>query len=239
MTLDQETGEAVFLNDLSQGKYDVTCEVGDMFANRQQETVKALNELAQVVPGLGEMTADIMLQNISAPGVEIAAERVRNRMLQSGAIPQSQYTKEEKEELQKAMQAAQGQEKELTPDEKIAQAEVERVIAETADVQNKGVLKQEELRIKEQKDLMEAQYKADKLDMEELKLMMTQQAQQSKQQQEFIEANIKGQSQVYEALNMQAKTLEILSKSMGADSNLVSQQVNQIDGQQDEITDTL
>jgi hypothetical protein len=76
-----------------------------MFANRQQETVKALNELAQVVPGLGEMTADIMLQNISAPGVEIAAERVRNRMLQSGAIPQSQYTKEEKEELQKAMQA--------------------------------------------------------------------------------------------------------------------------------------
>jgi hypothetical protein len=180
-----------------------------------------------------------MLQNISAPGVEIAAERVRNRMLQSGAIPQSQYTKEEKEELQKAMQAAQGQEKELTPDEKIAQAEVERVMAETADVQNKGVLKQEELRIKEQKDLMDAQYKADKLDMEELKLMMSQQAQQSKQQQEFIEANIKGQSQVYEALNMQAKTLEILSKSMGADSNLVSQQVNQIDGQQDEITDDM
>jgi hypothetical protein len=239
MTLDQETGEAVFLNDLSQGKYDVTCEVGDMFANRQQETVKALNDLSKVVPGLGEMTADIMLQNISAPGVEIAAERVRNRMLQSGAIPQSQYTKEEKEELQKAMQAAQGQEKELTPDEKIAQAEVERVMAETADVQNKGVLKQEELRIKEQKDLMEAQYKADKLDMEELKLMMSQQAQQSKQQQEFIEANIKGQNQVYEALNMQAKTLEILSKSMGADSNLVSQQVNQIDGQQDEITDDM
>jgi hypothetical protein len=86
---------------------------------------------------------------------------------------------------------------------------------------------------------MEAQYKADKLDMEELKLMMSQQAQQSKQQQEFIEANIKGQSQVYEALNMQAKTLEILSKSMGADSNLVSQQVNQIDGQQDEITDDM
>ena len=44
---------------------------------------------------------------------------------------------------------------------------------------------------------------------------------------------------MYDALNMQAKTLEILSKSMGADSNLVSQQVNQIDGQQDEITDDM
>jgi hypothetical protein len=210
-----------------------------MFANRQQETVKALNELSQVVPGLGEMTADIMLQNISAPGVEIAAERVRNRMLQSGAIPQSQYTKEEKEELQKSMQAAQGQEKELTPDEKIAQAEVERVIAETADVQNKGVLKQEELRIKEQKDLLDAQYKADKLDMEELKLMMTQQAQQSKQQQEFIEANIKGQSQVYDALYTQAQTLKLITDSMGASSVIAGQQVAQIDEQQDEITETL
>tara|TARA_R110000787_G_scaffold285582_3_gene401710 strand:- start:919 stop:3132 length:2214 start_codon:yes stop_codon:yes gene_type:complete len=239
MTLDQETGEAVFLNDLSQGKYDVTCEVGDMFANRQQETVKSLNDLSKVVPGLGEMTADIMLQNISAPGVEIAAERVRNRMLQSGAIPQSQYTKEEKEELQRAMAAAQGQEKELTPDEKIAQAEVERVMAETADVQNKGVLKQEELRIKEQKDLMEAQYKADKLDMEELKLMMSQQAQQSKQQQEFIEANIKGQSQVYDALYTQAQTLKLITDSMGASSVIAGQQVAQIDEQQDEITDTL
>jgi len=235
MTVDEKTGQPVFLNDLSQGKYDVTCEVGDMFANRQQETVKALNELSVVVPGLGEMTADIMLQNISAPGVEIAAERVRNRMLQSGAIPESQYTKEEKEQLQQAMQAAQGQEKELTPDEKIAQAEVERVMAETADVQNKGVLKQEELRIKEQKDLMDAQNKADKLDMEELKLMMSQQAQQSKQQQEFIEANVKGQSQVYEALNMQARTLKLITDSMGASSVIAGQQVEQIDEQQDEI----
>ena len=180
-----------------------------------------------------------LLQNISAPGIDIAAERVRARMLQSGAIPESQYTKEEKEELEKAMQAAQGQPKELSPDEKIAQAEVERVMAETADVQNRGVLKQEELRIIEQKDLMEAQYKADKLDMEELKLMMTQQAQQSKQQQEFIEANIKGQNQVYEALHTQAQTLKIITDSMGAGSEIVTQQIGQIDNQQDEIAETI
>ena len=239
MTLDEETGEPVFLNDLSQGNYDVTCEVGDMFSSRQKETVDALDKLSLSVPGLGDLTADIRLQNISAPGIDIAAERVRARMLQSGAIPESQYTKEEKEELEKAMQAAQGQPKELSPDEKIAQAEVERVMAETADVQNRGVLKQEELRIKEQKDLMEAQYKADKLDMEELKLMMTQQAQQSKQQQEFIEANIKGQNQVYEALHTQAQTLKIITDSMGAGSEIVTQQIGQIDNQQDEIAETI
>jgi hypothetical protein len=235
-TVDVKTGQAVQLNDLSQGQYDVTCKVGDMFASRQQETVKALNELSLAIPGLGEITADIMLQNISAPGVDIAAERVRNRMLQSGAIPPSQYTDEEKLQIQEAQQAAQGQPQEPTPDEKIAQAEVERVIAETADVQNRGLLRQEELRIKEQKDLLDAQYKADKLDMDELKLMMSQQAAQSKQQQEFIEANIKGQTQVYEALNMQAKTLEILSKSMGSESELVRQQISQIDDQQDDVS---
>ena len=239
MTLDEETGDPVFLNDLSQGNYDVTCEVGDMFTSRQKETVDALDKLSLSVPGLGDLTADIRLQNISAPGIDIAAERVRARMLQSGAIPESQYTKEEKEELEKAMQAAQGQPKELSPDEKIAQAEVERVMAETADVQNRGVLKQEELRIKEQKDLMEAQYKADKLDMDELRLMMTQQAQQSKQQQEFIEANIKGQNQVYEALHTQAQTLKIITDSMGAGSEIVTQQIGQIDNQQDEIAETI
>ena len=239
MTLDDDTGEPVFLNDLSQGNYDVTCEVGDMFSSRQKETVDALDKLSLSVPGLGDLTADIRLQNISAPGIDIAAERVRARMLQSGAIPESQYTKEEKEELEKAMQAAQGQPKELSPDEKIAQAEVERVMAETADVKNRGVLKQEELRIKEQKDLMEAQYKADKLDMEELKLMMTQQAQQSKQQQLFIEANIKGQNQVYEALHTQAQTLKIITDSMGAGSEIVTQQIGQIDDQQDEIAETI
>ena len=239
MIVDVETGEPVYLNDLSQGVYDVTCEVGEMFTSRQRETVDALDRLALSVPGIGELTADIRLKNISAPGIDIAAERVRHRMIQSGSIPESQYTEEEKEQLQKAMEAAQDQEKELTPDEKIAQAEVERVIAETADVQNKGILKQEELRIKEQKDLMDAQNKTAKLELDELKLMMSNQAQQSKQQQEFIEANIKGQNQVYEALNTQARTLKILTESMGAGSEVVDQQIGQIDEQQDEIEEDM
>jgi Skp family chaperone for outer membrane proteins len=75
--------------------------------------------------------------------------------------------------------------------------------------------------------------------MEELKLMMSQQAQQSKQQQEFIEANIKGQSQVYDALYTQAQTLKLITDSMGASSVIAGQQIAQIDEQQDEITETI
>lgn len=241
-TIDLETQQKVYLNDLSQGKYDVTCEAGEMFANRQQETVKALNELALVVPGLGDMTADIMLTNISAPGVDLAAERVRQQLVGSGVVPDSQLTDEEREVLEQQQLVAQQQPQETTAQDKIANAEIARVQAETAAVQNSGMLKQEELRIKEQKDLMEAQYKNEKLQMDELKLMMSQQAQQSADQRQLIQASIDGQAQVYDTLNTQANTLKILTDAMGVEAVMgnvpaeaIVNQTEMIVGQQEEI----
>jgi len=238
--MDMQTRTEVKLNDLSQGKYDVVCDVGPAFKNRQQETVAALNELSRVIPGLAEITADIQLKNIAAPGVDLAAERVRRQLLQSGVIPPSQMTEEEKNE----MQQAQTQEKEPSAQDKIANAEIARVQAETQDVMARAQLKQEELRIKEQKDLLDAQNKSEKLQMEELSLMMKQQSEQVKQQNAVIEAGMKGQMQVFEMLKVQADTLNALKTAMGADAivspelvETYSQQVDIIDDTQDKAED--
>lgn len=214
--VDLQTGEPVKLNDLSQGKYDVVCDVGPAFKNRQQETVKALNDLSQVIPGLAEITADIQLNNISAPGVDLAAERVRNQLLNSGVIPEAQLTKEERARIEQAQ--AQQQPEEPTPEDKIAEAEIARVQAETQDVIARSQLKQEELRIKEQKDLLDAQNKAEKLQMEELMLFMKRQSDQMDQQNQVIEAGMKGQAQVFESLKTQADTLKVLKDAMGIDT---------------------
>jgi hypothetical protein len=242
--IDLETGEEVVLHDLRQGKYDVTCDVGPAFKNRQQETVKALTELSQTVPGIGELSADIQLKNIATPGVDLVAERVRKQLVNSGVIPESQLTEEEINEVRQAQALAQQQPKEVSAEDKIAEAEIARVQAETQDVIARAQLKQEELRIKEQKDLLDAQNKAEKLSIEELLLSMKQQQNQIANQQALLEASAKGQAQVFETLNTQADTLKKLKDAMGIDtivgpSNMEAykQQAEFITEQQEEIND--
>lgn len=235
--IDLDTGKEVTLNDLRAGKYDVTCSAGEMFKNRQQEAVAALNELSQVVPGLGDITADIMLKNIDAPSVNLAAERVRRQLIQNGVIPESQLTDEEREELQQAQALAAQQPQEPTPDQQIAQAEAARVQAETQDVIARAQLKQEELRIKEQKDLLDAQNKAAKLELEELALTMKQQAAQVEQQNAMIEASIKGQAQVFDSLNTQAQTLKVLADAMGIKAIAGSEPADAIINQTEAVID--
>ena len=215
---DQQSQSTVELNNLSSGTYDVTCDVGPAFKNRQQESVSALTELIAAVPGVGELSADVLMKNISSPGVDVVAERVRRQLVSAGVIPESQLTDDEREEIQAAQQAAAQQPQEPSPQDKIAQAEIARVEAETADVQVKAALKQEELRIKEQQLLMDAQDKAERRDLEEMKLMMQQQQQQAASQQATIDATMRGQQAVIDALSTQASTLKTLREAMGVDA---------------------
>jgi hypothetical protein len=249
---DQETQKMITLNDLSQGKYDVTCDVGPAFKNRQQESVKALQELSAVIPGLAEITADIQMNNIASPGVDMAAERIRRRLFEAGQIPESQMTDEEKEEIQLAQQQAaleaqQGQQP--TPQDLIAQAEVERVQAETADIiskaqerSDKTQLSAQQMLLKEQEQLFRAQDAAEKRDIQELRLAMDQQAQQAQQQQALLQAQLEGQKAIIQNLNTQAQTLKTLREAMGVQTivgphatEAYIQQAETITDQQDQI----
>jgi hypothetical protein len=213
--LDQQTQTWVTSNDLRVGKYDVTCDVGPAFKNRQQETVKALQELSAVIPGLAEMTADIQLNNIASPGIDSAVERVRKQLVDSGIVPDTQLTDDEKEEKKQQEIAAQNQEQEPSPEQKIADAEIERVKAETASVQANALLKQEELRLKAEKQ-------ADDKALNEIKLISQQQQQDIANQQATINAFQEGQNMMVDQLKQFADTLKALKDATGADAIISS-----------------
>lgn len=97
--IDTQTGEPVEVIDLSKGVYDVTCEVSKSFKNRQGETVNSILEVAAIDPTVIEEGRDVLYKSMNAPGFDVLAERVRQRMLLAGTIPEEQMTEEEKEFL--------------------------------------------------------------------------------------------------------------------------------------------
>lgn len=98
--IDEQTKERVTLNDLSLGIYDVVCDVGPAFKNRQEETAKAFTEIAQIDPGIIQEGKDIWYANLNAPGMDALAERARHSMVLNGQIPPEQLTDDEQEMLQ-------------------------------------------------------------------------------------------------------------------------------------------
>ncbi len=214
--IDQQTGEIVTLNDLSQGKYDVTCSAGEAFQNRQQETVKTLIELGQVDPSFLQISGDIFANNIATPGMDQVAERKRQQLLQTGVIPESQLSDEEKQ----AMQAqAQQQGQQPDPMTLAAMAEMEKAKADQMAAQNKtqeiqinAQLKQQELQIKAaelqqtgQKDMISASQKADEFDLK-LQGMQQDLALSMQEQQRKTQETMAGMEKT------QAETLAILKE---------------------------
>ena len=214
--IDNETGELVTMNDLTQGKYDVTCSAGEAFQNRQQETIKTLIELGQVDPSFLQLSGDIFANNVATPGMDQVAERKRMQLLQSGAIPESQLTDEEKAEMQAKAQQ-QGQQPD--PMTLAAMAEMEKAKADQMAAQNKtqeiqinAQLKQQELQIKAaqlqqsgQKDMISASQKADEFDLK-LQGMQQDLALSMQEQQRKTEETLAG----IEKTN--AETLQILKE---------------------------
>ncbi|MHA2066490.1 MAG: portal protein, partial [Candidatus Thorarchaeota archaeon] len=96
---DQQQQKLIELNDVSQGQYDVVCEMGPAFQNKQKQTTAAFADIAQIDPTIVERGKDIWLKNISAPGMDAMADRARIDLFNQGLIPESQMTDEEKEKL--------------------------------------------------------------------------------------------------------------------------------------------
>lgn len=98
--VDRQTGDPVEIIDLSKGVYDVTCEVSKSFKNRQGETVNSIIEVASIDPTIIEEGRDVLYKSMNAPGFDVLAERVRQKMLLAGSIPADQMTDDEIEFLE-------------------------------------------------------------------------------------------------------------------------------------------
>ena len=101
---DKQTNKLTTLNDFSIGEFDVTCSVGTAFKNRQQEAVEALLKVGALIPGLIESSADVLLRNINAPGINLIADRVRAELWKAGRIPEDQWTEDETEQAKEEIE---------------------------------------------------------------------------------------------------------------------------------------
>jgi hypothetical protein len=102
--VDQQTGQVVEINNLAAGKYDIYIEMGKDYKSKKRESAQRIIDLATIDPTMLEYSRDLIMDAMDAPGMDLAAERVRQGMLQAGLIPQDQMTEEE---LQAAQAAAQ------------------------------------------------------------------------------------------------------------------------------------
>lgn len=161
--LDQQSGQVVTINDLSVGTYDVICESGPGFKNRQSQTVEVLRELGQVDPSIIEISKDVLIGNIPAPGMDQVGRRVRRQLFTAGVIPFEDMTDQEKAEFEQMQQ----QPPQESPEMVLARGEEAKGQAAMADAQTKQIQVQgdiqiqlEELKIKHQ-ELIIRQYDAE------------------------------------------------------------------------------
>jgi len=148
---DAETGKIITLNDLSRGTYGVSCSAGPAFKTKQQETIAAITDYAQVDPTILQLGGDVLLNNINAPGMNKLAARKRRQMVLGGLIPPDELTDEEKKLLEE-----QSKDGNMTPTDRanlmIAQAELENAQGKNQERTLKLQLEEMKLQLAAQKD---------------------------------------------------------------------------------------
>ena len=200
---DEEKQKTVELNDLSQGQYDITCEMGPAFQNKQSETVAAFNDAAKLDPSIIENGKDIWFKNMTVPGMDAMAERARIQLFQQGLIPEDQMTDDEKEQLRVAQEQAANQPPQEDPLMIAAQAELMKAQTQAQEAQ------------------LKAQIDTQGVQLEQARLQLQSQKQQADQQKAEFEARTKqvqflskqGKEQA-EALKTQTETLSILQNTL-------------------------
>ena len=182
-------GEKV--NDLSKGVYDVVCDIGPAFRNRQEKTAEQIIALGSVDPTIIMQGKDVLLNSIDSPGMDTLAERARAELLKAGVIPESQWTDEEKAAAQAAAQASANTPPPPDPMMIAAQAELEK--AQAANTKN--------------------ELEAIKLQQNQQKLDFDQMMQQNK-------GMVDSQVSLVNMLNTMADTLNKIGSSVGIGGTL-------------------
>lgn len=84
------TGAWEKLNDLSEGKYDITSTVGPSYATQRMETLDAMLQMAQAGGPLAELYRYGALKNMDVPGMDDVTEATRVFLVKNGILPPDQ-----------------------------------------------------------------------------------------------------------------------------------------------------
>lgn len=90
--------------DLSVGRYDVVVDIGPAYATARTEAAENMLALVQSVPGVGQVSADLIVENLDFPNSASLASRLK-RM-----IPPQLLSEEEREEIGAQQQQGPGPE---------------------------------------------------------------------------------------------------------------------------------
>ena len=214
--LDNETGQIVYMNDLSAGKYDVTCVAGQSYDSRQSETLDQMLQMIAVDPSSVEMGADIIWQQMSGGGTSAMAERKRRQLFEAGLIPDVQLTEEEQAEKQQMEQQP------PQPDAAMALAQAEMAKAE-ADMQsnqltaqknqNEVQLKVEELKLKQQELALKGREQELKIAEKSQSLNLDAQSQQFNQMMEQMQLQLQATNDEVDRMKKEAETLKTMREA--------------------------
>jgi hypothetical protein len=201
-----------------------------------------------------------MLKNLSVPGMDQMAERARTQMLEAGMIPESQWTNEERQQIEQMQAEQANQEPVEDPNMIIAQAEMGKAQAEQMSAQTRQqeaqfnaqvkqaeiTLEQDKIALEREKLQLDAQKfvkgQDDKFNVDAAKITQGQQKidlQAAQQEQKAVMEAMKLQQQ---QLNDSFTNLKTMLEAMGATSvaspqaaEVYSEQVEVIDNNQEDI----
>lgn len=84
--IDQQTGQAVTLNDLTQGRYDVSVTVGPSYTTQRMEAAEAMMQLANDPSPIGMVAKYGFIKNLDAPMLEDVREAARKLLVNQGLL---------------------------------------------------------------------------------------------------------------------------------------------------------
>lgn len=86
VTIDQQTGQQVMMNDLSRGKYDVTVTVGKSFDTARMELAEAAQALSAQPGPFGMLGQMMLMKSIDVPGMDEYVKAARRVLVMQGLL---------------------------------------------------------------------------------------------------------------------------------------------------------
>ena len=171
--IDTQTGESVVINDLSAGKYDIEVSTGATYNTRREEASDKLMNLSKVIPQVGQVAPDLIVENLDFPHSKELAKRLKhtippNVLGAEDIPPEEQQLMDQQQQAQQmqAQQEQQLQQMQLQVEQLKAQAEVEKAKAVTIKAQMDVEKEKADLATKQ----LEIEREKIRLEIEQMKL---------------------------------------------------------------------
>ena len=159
---DEQTGQMVVVNDLSQGKYDVSVSSGTSYSTQRAEFVDMMMQLSQGNPALLQIVGDLIMGAMDFPKSEEVAERLKIMLPPQIQQSLNKDAKQSPEVLQMQQQFQQIQEQAQMQMQEIQQ-QLQECAQENVQLKQQVQNKQGELALKARDGQMDSQLKAEEL----------------------------------------------------------------------------